>query len=220
MPARKKTARGSARRAGAHKGRTVFVAYPYGIADKRDYRKPFLTVGRAYNIQFIFADERISNESILTKIVKLIQSADFSLFDITQWNPNVTLELGIALMHSDDWYVLFNPRHGQADAPSDIRGIEQIRYESFAGLEEQLMALMDQRYGKAPAKVPEISDHLERLTTSIRDLLKDRPGLTIADMSLLLKIGVPVAQLALRPLIEAKAVSTKGRKRGMRYFLR
>ena len=43
------------------KPRQVFVAYSYRHYDKRDYRAPFLAVGKAFNIDFIFADEKITS---------------------------------------------------------------------------------------------------------------------------------------------------------------
>ena len=88
----------------------VFVAYAYGLYDKRDYRKVFANLERAFGVRFIFADEKITNMHILQKILSYIRSSDFSLFDISSWNPNVTLELGIALALSDDWYICFNPK--------------------------------------------------------------------------------------------------------------
>jgi hypothetical protein len=75
--------------------------------------------------------------------------SDFSLFDISGWNPNVTLELGIAIADSDNWYICFNPEKTPvSEVPSDIKGIDRIQYSSFSELEEKLTALLEQRYPK------------------------------------------------------------------------
>ena len=83
----------------AKKPRQVFVAYSYRLYDPRDYRRAFETVGKAFAVDFIFADEKISSLHILQKIANLIRESQFGVYDITGWNPNVTLELGLAL-----WY--------------------------------------------------------------------------------------------------------------------
>lgn len=87
----------------------VFVAYAYNLYDTRDYRKVFASLEKSFGIKFVFADEKITNMHILQKIISYIRGSDFALFDISAWNPNVTLELGIALAMSEDWYICFNP---------------------------------------------------------------------------------------------------------------
>src|SRR3954469_12426683 len=89
--------------------RSIFVAYAYNIYDRRDYRGVFVQLEKAYGVKFIFADEKITNMHILQKIISYIKASDFSLFDISGWNPNVTLELGVALAMSENWYICFNP---------------------------------------------------------------------------------------------------------------
>ena len=79
------------------KQRQVFVAYSYRHLDKRDYRRVFERVGKKFEVTFVFADERISSLHILQKIANYIKESQFGIYDITAWNPNVTLELGLAL---------------------------------------------------------------------------------------------------------------------------
>jgi predicted nucleotide-binding protein len=123
----------------------VFVAYAYTVYDKKDYRRVFSNLEKAYGVKFIFADERITNMHILQKIISYIRGSDFSLFDISSWNPNVTLELGIALAMSADWYICFNPDKTElSEVPSDIRGIDRIQYSGFADLEDKLTVLLEQ----------------------------------------------------------------------------
>lgn len=88
--------------------RTVFVAYPYALP-RGDYRRPFTDLAKAFDVEFQFADERITNRQILDKIADMIVSARFNLFDVTRWNANVALELGIAIGGERPYYLLFNP---------------------------------------------------------------------------------------------------------------
>jgi hypothetical protein len=106
----------------------VFIAYAYNLYDQRDYRKVYTSLEKSCGVTFIFADEKITNMHLVQKIISSIRGSDFSLFDISSWNPNVTLELGIALATSDDRYSCFNPEKTDIqEVPSDIRGLDRIR---------------------------------------------------------------------------------------------
>jgi hypothetical protein len=39
----------------------IFVGYAYNLYDKRDYRRLYLNLEKAYRVKFIFADEKITN---------------------------------------------------------------------------------------------------------------------------------------------------------------
>lgn len=73
------------------------------------------------------ANEKITNNHLLVKIKKNIEECDFAIFDITGWNPNVCLELGLAHGMQMDYYIL-NNNTIKNEAPSDIKGIERIDY--------------------------------------------------------------------------------------------
>src|SRR5689334_11857778 len=83
----------------------VFVAYSYRLYPKDDYRKLYKQLEERYDVTFIFADEKITNMHIMKKIETFIRGSDFSIFDISGWNPNVTLELGFAMAAGDQWYI-------------------------------------------------------------------------------------------------------------------
>jgi hypothetical protein len=86
----------------------------------------------------------------LRKIHGMIEAADFGIFDITTWNPNVTLELGIAVGANRDYYIAFNPTVDQAEPPADLGGIDRIQYTDYAELDEQLDRLMSQPVEATP----------------------------------------------------------------------
>jgi len=128
--------------------RKIFVAHPYNLYDNNDYRRIFVLLGQIYGVKFIFADEKITNMYLLEKIKDYIRDSDFSIFDISGWNPNVTLELGMALAERDnDWYICFNPDMTDfTEVPSDIRGIDRIEYRAFSELEKKVRSLLEERY--------------------------------------------------------------------------
>jgi hypothetical protein len=92
-------------------------------------RRPFNEIAKAFDVIFEFADEKITNKQILEKITSMIAGSRFSLFDITGWNTNVALELGIAIGMNKDYYLLFNPTHESnpyGDVPADLGGLDRI----------------------------------------------------------------------------------------------
>jgi len=63
-----------------------------------------------------------------------INAVDFCIFDLSYWNPNVALELGLAEGLGNDYYILVN-RKQSADVPSDIKGLQRIEYSSVKRFE-------------------------------------------------------------------------------------
>lgn len=196
----------------------IFVAYAYNLFDKGDYRGVFSEVEKLYPVQFIFADEKITNMHIMGKISSYMKSAAFSIFDITGWNPNVTLELGYAMATSENWYISYNPKIAKNDdVPSDIRGIDRIQYNSFKDYTSKLLALMDQQFPKADRKAP-ITEHIANMQDQVLKILKTNDGLKISEIADLLGIDVRVAQLVVRPL-NGSTLRSEGTKKGTRYYL-
>jgi hypothetical protein len=73
------------------------------------------------------ANAEIKNDHLLKKITNDIENSDFAIFDISGWNPNVCLELGLAQGMKKDYYII-NNNSIKKDAISDIKGIERIDY--------------------------------------------------------------------------------------------
>src|SRR5690606_612831 len=73
------------------------------------------------------ANDRITSDHLLVKITRDLRECDFAVFDITGWNANVCLELGLAKGIGKEYYIL-NNNTVRKDVPSDIKGIERIDY--------------------------------------------------------------------------------------------
>jgi hypothetical protein len=195
----------------------VFVAYAYSLYDQRDYRKVYASLEKAFGIKFIFADEKITNMHILQKIISYIRGSDFSLFDISAWNPNVTLELGIALATSDDWYICFNPDETDIkEVPSDIRGLDRIQYKSFSELEDRLSVLLDQWYPRSTRTT--VEDYFEKAQADVLSLLTKQPGLRVNEIADILGMNLRMAQVATGQLMGDKRLRLEGKTRGAKYF--
>jgi hypothetical protein len=103
----------------------VFVACPYderrfGFSKFKDRldRLPW---------SCIYADTSLQTKHLLETIRNLMRQADFCLFDLSGWNANVALELGLAHGLGKRYFILVN-RKLSSDVPSDIKGIQRIEY--------------------------------------------------------------------------------------------
>lgn len=197
----------------------VFVAYSYRLYPKDDYRKVYKDLEDVYDVTFIFADEKITNMHIMKKIETFIRGSDFSVFDISGWNPNVTLELGFAMAVGDQWYIAIDPSKTEVnEVPSDLRGLDRIQYGSYTELSEKLSILLEQRYSKRPRGT--IDNYLNERRDEVRGMLKEHPGLTVISMAELMEIGVPVAQLVVKPMLDSGELQTTGTRKTTKYYLK
>jgi len=108
---------------------SVFVACPYTPAATF---KAFREALKRVPLEFHYADSAIKTTYVMERIRRGIVRCDFSMFDITDWNANVTLELGLAEGLNKDYYILFKPGRGKkAEPPSDIKGLQRIQYTNI-----------------------------------------------------------------------------------------
>lgn len=148
--------------------RKVFVAYSYQLYPGGEYRACFSRIGERYGVDFVFADTRVTSEQVFEKISQMIRESTFSLFDISDWNPNVTLELGFARGIGHPWFILVDPSKSNGriqEAPADLRGIGRVQYDSLGALEAGLSRLMQQQFalnGPPSASIGDvIRDHVK-----------------------------------------------------------
>jgi hypothetical protein len=204
----------------ARRTRKIFVAYPYSFP-KGDYRRAYNELAKAFSITFEFADERITNKQILDKITDMIMTSRFSLFDVTTWNANVALELGIAIGAGRDYYLLFNPSHPEnpkgREVPADLGGLDRIQWHSYTELEEGLTNLLVQEFGVPFEQVEE--DPLRELRERLPIVLERNPGLRVGEIAEQLGVPVEVAKVVVKPFV-GDLLETTGAKKGTRYYLK
>jgi hypothetical protein len=199
--------------------RHIFVAYPYSLYPEADYRKVFKNVAEAFRVTFLFADEKITDLHILKKIENYIRESEFGIYDISGWNANVTLELGLAFGLGERAFIAFDPKKTPiAEVPADLRGIDRIEYSSYSELEEKVGELIGQELPLPLEHGTESVSPLGALRRLAVETLNRNPGLKMGDIATELGINVDLAQVVIRPLV-GSLVRTEGQKRGTKYFL-
>lgn len=197
--------------------RQVFVAYAYGLYPKADYRKVFTSVKKAFQTDFVFADEKITDLHILEKIRTYIAESQFGIYDITGWNANVTLELGLAFGMAETAYIAFDPtKTALDDVPADLRGFDRMEYTSYTELETKVGELIAQELPLPTTH--EAENQLTILRSRTLEILEGSDGLTMGDIAKALGISTDLSQVVVRPLVGGP-VRTKGQRKGTKYFL-
>ena len=201
----------------ARKPRQVFVAYPYTLYDTSDYRRPFKDLAKAFDVQFVFADEKITTLHILQKIADYIRSSRCGIYDISGWNANVTLELGLAYGMNEKAYIIANPKqHSAGEVPADLRGLDRLQYQSFSELQAAVEKILTQEFPIQPTH--KVEDQLAGLREQALNLVRESEGLKIADIASLLGVSVDVAKVVVHALV-GSSLRTEGVRKGTRYFL-
>ena len=125
----------------------VFVGYPFKGRFPSD---DFQVIFRELPLVPDFGDEvpeTSALEPLLSYLRSHISKADYTLFDVTYFNPNVLFELGLSAgltRREIAPRILLNTKRSKAkDLPSDLHGVVRIEYESYdyesKGLGDRLM---------------------------------------------------------------------------------
>jgi hypothetical protein len=198
--------------------RQVFVAYSYRLYPKADYRKVYKELAQAFHVEFIFADEKITSLHILQKIANYIRSSRFGIYDISGWNANVTLELGLAFGMNERAFIAIDPTKTDInEVPSDLRGIDRIQYGSYTELQEGLAKLLAQELPVEPTH--DVENQLVQLRQQARNLIAGADGLKVTDIANLLGVSIEMAKLVVRPLV-GDYLEVRGIKRGAKYYMK
>jgi hypothetical protein len=105
---------------------TCFVMMPFGPWYDRYYQDIYVPAIKDAGFEPIRADELFTTGSVVEQIWEQIEKSKVLLADLTEKNPNVFYELGLA--HAAKKPVVFTAGHVE-DVPFDIRHLRVIVYE-------------------------------------------------------------------------------------------
>ena len=199
------------------KPRQIFVAYSYKLYPQADYRRVFQDLKKAFQVEFVFADEKITSLHILQKIANYIRESRFGIYDISGWNPNVTLELGLAFGLNEKPFIAIDPSKTDInEVPADLRGIDRIQYGSYAELQTGIEKLLIQEFPPQPTH--DVENQLTQLRTHAVKAISESEGLKINDIAKLLGVSIEMAKVIVKPLV-GEQLRIEGVKRGAKYYL-
>jgi len=178
---------------------SFFVSEPYD--EEREQREAVIKEA-IEGFPSIISDHKIMNIALTCKVCHQIQSSEFGIVDISGCNPNVLIELGMLYGFSKPTIILLKKgEHPEFDVPSNIKGIEQIRYENFAGVTKKIKKAMN-TFFELRTKITEyiidmrpvlerlISDH--ELEIEIRKLVETGLRSQIIDFKTIGNLGLVI----------------------------
>jgi hypothetical protein len=121
---------------------TVFVGCPYG--KKFKYKEFSKTLDRL-PLAWYYADTSLHTRHLLEILTTYVKAVDYCIFDLSLWNPNVSLELGLTEGLGKEYYILVNKSQSK-DVPSDVKGMQRIDYSSPKGFKEDSLFVLIARY--------------------------------------------------------------------------
>lgn len=128
--------------------RNIFIAYEWSAPFGEVYKKIIKKYQNDWNIRYgsnsvtippmegEFEKFRLRNKQLFDLFVNNIQKSDIFIADVTTNNPNVLIELGIALKLNKNLLVLSGS--GKEKTPFNIKGIEIEYYENYKELEKKI----------------------------------------------------------------------------------
>ena len=207
--------------ASAQRTKQVFVAYPYNLFKKSDYRRAFKKVGDAFGVDFFFADEKIGNMQILRKIHRYIAVSDFRC---------LTFRAGIRM----SLWSLASPTPSDGTigifclTPKKMRrrmcraisaGWTESNTTASPNWREKLTLLLEQWY--PPDEQSPLDSFSEEMQAKVLRLLADKQErLGVVQIATELKTGKEMMQVIVRQLVDAGKIHREGERRGARYFLK
>jgi hypothetical protein len=195
-------------------GREIFVAYPWTLYSSRaSYKKAYTSLEKGLAVKFLFAEEKISSGHVLDKIEEMIQETAFGIYDVSSWNPNVTLEYGISRGLGAKAFIAFNPdKTERKDVPTDVRGYDRLQYTDFEELSDKVATLVTQELGRGPTPV----DPLEADRGRLMNAIQVSPGLKAKELADVIGERLDYVQLLLRR--SSAELETTGATTGTRYY--
>jgi hypothetical protein len=121
---------------------TVFVGCPYG---KRFKFKAFRKTLDSLPIAWYYADTSLKTKHLLEILATYVKAVDYCIFDLSLWNPNVALELGLTEGMGKEYFIFVNKSQSK-DVPSDLKGMQRIDYSSPKGFKEDSLFVNIAKY--------------------------------------------------------------------------
>lgn len=115
----------------------VFVAMPFRPDFQDLYKYAIRPALEELGLKIWKADEKISNIDVMCKICHGIQECSHVIANISDWNPNVLFEMGLAYGTGKNVVLIKNRKE---EVPVDLRGLEYIDYEDIDELKRNLIA--------------------------------------------------------------------------------
>jgi DNA-binding NarL/FixJ family response regulator len=125
---------------------SVFIAHDFFGGDERkkdDYRLPFRDAFSKRGYRTLFADEEAAPGTLLSTICQHIINTEIGIYDVTGYNANVLIELGLALgLNRPTLVIAKDDRKPLLDF---LEEMQPLRYTSYPNLARTVVERLESR---------------------------------------------------------------------------
>lgn len=122
--------------------RMFFVGMPFSDTYRDSYEYGIKIALESHGCDVYRADGEISNFDLMCKICKAIQESKYVIINLSEQNPNVAFELGLA--YGLGKYVLLIKAKGRA-VQTDLSGLEYVEYSHAGDLRDKMLKWMTEK---------------------------------------------------------------------------
>lgn len=151
------------------KSNSFFIAEPY---DKNREPREKSILKAIDGFPYCIADEDIMNIALTCKVCREIQSSQFGIVELTSFNENVLIELGMMYGFGKPVILLIkkDANKPKIKIPSNIIGIEQVRYNDFSDLSIKLKRAISKLLEFSKMQILKLLDIREAIRHYLKNL--------------------------------------------------
>jgi hypothetical protein len=206
----------------------VFMGYPFKPPlPRRYYGKVVADLQATTPVRLWYFLDEVTTDEMMRKIWRAILRADIAIFDISNGNPNVAFELGLAVASEKRVITLLKTGEPNPLGKSDLAYAERVEYSSTGTLKARLAELLN-----AQSSAIKLIDALSYAVTpedgsvdriAVRDRLAKLILKVFTDKSVTKKGATTImgtealGQSAINHLRQRNVLQIDGLKRGARY---
>ena len=207
----------------------VFLGYPYSPAVAADdYKRVVKEVETEFGIRMWYFLDEITTSEMMRKVWRAILRSDFCIFDISEGNPNVAFELGLAVSQFKKCMTLLKAGTKNPLGSADLGYSERSEYTSAETLKERFRTILASKstylklvretsYQIYDSNAPETRIEIEELIKTIVKAIYFNKSITKENATKLCTGKRGMADQILNSLRAEGVVEIAGAKRGAKW---
>lgn len=119
-----------------HKRRQIFIGLPF----KKEYidtKECIKRTIRECKFRPYIAEDEIKEGLLFCRICIRVRESELIFFEVTEWNPNVAFEAGMAIGHHKHVFFI-----SKGNPFTLIEGVQRIQYENLQDLEDKIKSTL------------------------------------------------------------------------------
>ena len=121
----------------------IFLGYPYTPAiPKADYEGVIADLEKEFPIRFWYFLDELTTDEMMRKVWRAILRSDLAIFDVSDGNPNVAFELGLAIAAQKRCMTLLKVGTKNPLGTADLGYAERAEYDSATTLKAKIREIV------------------------------------------------------------------------------